>query len=291
MSLRIQPADATLGAVVTGVRIAALGAGEWEGIESAFHEHAVLIFPGQHPTRAEQVAFGRRFGELDSLVAQTGTVPISNRMGDGKLLEATHPVKQILLGNEGWHTDSSYMPVSARASLLSAEVVTEQGGETEWADMRAAWQALDPALRERVADLAAYHSIKYSQARAGFGTTVKPEYGYGLAQDDAPLRPLVKVHPVTRRPSLFIGRHAFGIPGLAPDESERLLDELLDFACRPPRVLRHVWQPGDLAIWDNRCVLHRARPYDPDVPRVLHHTRIAGDPATESGLAGAPRPA
>ena len=291
MSLEIRPCDATLGAVVTGVRIASLGAEEWEGIESAFHEHAVLIFPGQHPTRAEQVAFGRRFGELDSLVAQSGTVPISNRMPDGKLLEATHPVKQILLGNEGWHTDSSYMPVSARASLLSAEVVTEQGGETEWADMRAAWQALDPALRERVADLAAYHSIKYSQARAGFGTTVKPEYGYGLAQDDAPLRPLVKVHPVTRRPSLFIGRHAFGIPGLAPDESERLLDDLLAFACQPPRVLEHIWQPGDLAIWDNRCVLHRARPYDPDVPRVFHHTRIAGDPATESGLAGAPRPA
>ena len=291
MSLEIRPCDATLGAVVTGVRIASLGAEEWEGIESAFHEHAVLIFPGQHPTRAEQVAFGRRFGELDSLVAQSGTVPISNRMPDGKLLEATHPVKQILLGNEGWHTDSSYMPVSARASLLSAEVVTESGGETEWADMRAAWQALDPALRERVADLAAYHSIKYSQARAGFGTTVKPEYGYGLAQDDAPLRPLVKVHPVTRRPSLFIGRHAFGIPGLAPDESERLLDDLLAFACQPPRVLEHIWQPGDLAIWDNRCVLHRARPYDPTVPRVLHHTRIAGDPATESGLPGTPHPA
>ena len=90
---------------------------------------------------------------------------------------------------------------------------------------------------------------------------------------------------MTGRRALFIGRHAFGIPGLAAEESERLLDELLDFACRPPRVLRHRWQPGDLAIWDNRCVLHRARPYDPNVPRVMHHTRIAGDPATESGLA------
>jgi alpha-ketoglutarate-dependent taurine dioxygenase len=94
----------------------------------------------------------------------------------------------------------------------------------------------------------------------------------------------VKVHPVTGRRALFIGRHAFGIPGLAADESERLLDQLLDFACHPPRVLRHHWQPGDLVIWDNRCVLHRARPYDPRVPRVMHHTRIAGDPATESGL-------
>jgi alpha-ketoglutarate-dependent taurine dioxygenase len=291
MSLRVQPGDATLGATVTGVRIAALDERDWRATLAAFHEHAVLIFPAQHPSRDEQVAFGRRFGELDSLVAQTGTVPISNRLPDGKLLEDAHPVKQILRGNEGWHTDSSYMPVSARASLLSAEVVTEQGGETEWADMRAAWDALDPALRERVSGLAAYHSIKYSQARAGFATEASREYGYGLAQDEAPLRPLLKVHPVTQRPALFIGRHAFGIPGLPPAESERLLDELLEFACQPPRVLRHIWQPGDLAIWDNRCVLHRARPYDPAAPRVLHHTRIAGDPATESGLPGVPHPA
>jgi alpha-ketoglutarate-dependent taurine dioxygenase len=283
MALEVRPCDATLGAVVLGVKIAALDPAEWRAIESAFLDHAVLIFPAQHPTRDEQVAFGRRFGELDSLVAQTGTVPISNRLPNGKLLEDAHPVKQVLLGNEGWHTDSSYMPVSARASLLSAEVVTERGGETEWADMRAAWQALDPALRDRIAGLSAYHSIKYSQARAGFQTAVTADYGYGFAVDDAPLRPLQKVHPVTGRPALFIGRHAFGIPGLEPAESERLLDDLLAFACQPPRLLRHSWQPGDLAIWDNRCVLHRARPYDPTVPRVLHHTRIAGDPATESG--------
>jgi alpha-ketoglutarate-dependent taurine dioxygenase len=288
VSLRIEPADATLGAVVAGVRIAALAPGEWRAIEAAFHEHAVLIFPGQHPSRDEQVAFGRRFGELDSLVAQTGTVPISNRLPNGKLLDEDHPVKQILRGNEGWHTDSSYMPVSARASLLSAEVVTERGGETEWADMRAAWDALDPARRERVAGLAAHHSIKYSQARLGFPSTPSGAYQYGLDQDEPPLRPLVKVHPVTGRRALFIGRHAFGIPGLTEAESERLLDELLEFACRPPRVLCHRWQTGDLAIWDNRCVLHRGRPYDPKVPRVLHHTRIAGDPDTESGVPAAP---
>ncbi len=284
MSLQIQPTDATLGAVITGVRIGALDAGEWRAVESAFHEHGVLIFPGQHPSRDEQVAFGRRFGELDPLVARTGTVPIGNRRPDGTLLGDADPIVQILLGNEGWHTDSSYMPVSARASLLSAEVVTEYGGETEWADMRAAWDALDESVRVRVARLAAYHSLKYSQVRAGFSSKPGGSYQYGLDQDEAPLRPLVKLHPVTGRRALFIGRHAFGIPGLAPAESERLLDELLAFACRPPRVLQHRWQPGDLAIWDNRCVLHRARPYDPNVPRVMHHTRIAGDPATESGL-------
>jgi alpha-ketoglutarate-dependent taurine dioxygenase len=291
MALGIRPTDTTLGAVITGVRISALDAAEWHAIESAFHEHAVLIFPAQHPTRDEQVAFGRRFGELDPLVAQSGTVPISNRLPNGTLFDDAHPVKHMLLGNEGWHTDSSYMPVSARASLLSAEVVTEIGGETEWADMRAAWDALDEPTRTRIAGLAAHHSLKYSQARAGYTSAPSSAYGYGIELDDAPLRPLVKVHPVTGRRSLFIGRHAFDIPGLPRADSERLLEELLDFACQPPRVLRHTWQPGDLAIWDNRCVLHRARPYDPSVPRVLHHTRIAGDPATESGLPESPRPA
>jgi alpha-ketoglutarate-dependent taurine dioxygenase len=287
--LRIEASDATLGATVTGAKLDALSEAEWRAIESAFLEHAVLIFPAQHLSREAQVTFGRRFGELDSLVAKTGTVPISNLKADGTLMEETEPAKQLLRGNEGWHTDSSYMPVSAKASLLSAEVVTESGGETEWADMRAAWEALDAATRARIEELSAYHSIRYSQARASLISAPGGALYYGFDGSDAPLRPLVKRHPVTRRPALFIGRHAYGIPGLAPADSERLLDELLAVACRPPRVLRHVWQPGDLALWDNRCVLHRARPYDPKLPRVLHHTRIAGDPRSESALPRAPR--
>jgi alpha-ketoglutarate-dependent taurine dioxygenase len=91
----------------------------------------------------------------------------------------------------------------------------------------------------------------------------------------------VKVHPVTGRPALFIGRHAYGIPDLAEAESEKLLSDLVDFACRPPRTYAHRWQPGDVVIWDNRCVLHRARPYDYGEVRVMRHTRVAGDPATE----------
>jgi alpha-ketoglutarate-dependent taurine dioxygenase len=91
----------------------------------------------------------------------------------------------------------------------------------------------------------------------------------------------VKVHPVTGRPALFIGRHAYGIPGLDEAESEKLLAALIDFACQPPRTYAHRWQPGDVVIWDNRCVLHRARPYDYREPRVMRHTRVAGDPATE----------
>ncbi len=283
MACEIEPVPATLGATVTGVEIGRLSDPEWHAIEAAFHEYAVLVFPAQHPSRADQVAFGKRFGGLDPLVAATGRVAISNRRADGSLRDAADPLKQILLGNEGWHTDSSYMPISAKASLLSAELVTEEGGETQWADMRAAYDALDDATRDRITELAAYHSLKYSQLRAGFSETAG-DYSYGLDVDDPPLRPLVKRHPVTGRAALFIGRHAFGIPGLASDDSEKLLDELLAFACQPPRLWRHTWSAGDLAIWDNRCVLHRARPYDPGVPRILHHTRIAGDAETESAI-------
>ncbi len=129
VSCEIEPADATLGAIVTGMRLAALPEADWRAIEDAFHEHAVLVFPGQHLSRDEQAAFGRRFGEFDALVSRTGTVPISNLRPDGKVRDADDPVMGILRGNEGWHTDSSYMPLAAKASILAAEVVTTRGGE------------------------------------------------------------------------------------------------------------------------------------------------------------------
>jgi alpha-ketoglutarate-dependent taurine dioxygenase len=282
MAIRIEPSDATLGARVMGVQLAALDPADWRAIEEAFHRHAVLIFPGQQLHGGEQVAFAQRFGEIEHIVPGVDTVPISNRKRDGSLYADDEGPMQILRGNEGWHTDSSYMPLAAKASVLSAEVVPSRGGETEWADMRAAYESLDAELRERIAGLSAYHSLKYSQARIGHAGG--SGFGYGFSVDAPPLRPLVKVHPVTGRPSLFIGRHAYGIPGLEPAESERLLDRLVDEACRPPRVLRHAWQPGDVVIWDNRCVLHRARPWNHGEARVMHHTRIAGDPATESAL-------
>jgi alpha-ketoglutarate-dependent taurine dioxygenase len=171
------------------------------------------------------------------------------------------------------------MPVSAKASMLSAQVVPPEGGETEWADMRAAYDALDEETRSRIAGLCAHHSIAYSQAKAGFDST----FGYGM-DEPSQLRPLVKVHPVTGRPALFIGRHAHAIPGLEPEASDALLADLLDAACRPPRVYRHRWAPGDLVVWDNRCVLHRACEWDLAEPRAMRHTRIAGDPATEASV-------
>ncbi len=280
MACRIQRCDATLGAFVTDVRLTALEPSDWREVEDAFHRFAVLIFPGQHLGADEQARFARRFGEIEHIVPKLDTVPISNLKRDGSLWRDDEGPMPILRGNEGWHTDSSYMPLAAKASVLSAEVVPARGGETEWADMRAAYESLAPELRERVGGLTAFHSIRYSQAR--IGQEMQGGYaGYGGDVEKAPLRPLVKIHPVTGRPSLFIGRHAYGIPGLAPEESERLLDSLVEFACRPPRTLSHSWSSGDVVIWDNRCVLHRARPWDHSEARVMKHTRIAGDPASE----------
>lgn len=274
--MNITAVDATLGAVVTGLRLADLDDTTWATVEHAFHEHAVLVFPDQHLTSEEQKTFGRRFGPLEFRSA------ISNTTKEGELLGPDAPSMSILRGNEGWHTDSSYMPIAAKASMLSAHVVPSKGGNTEWADMRAAYDALPDATKVRLQDLSASHSIVYSQLRAG---ETPIEGSYGVYDGTPPRRPLVKIHPATGRPSLFIGRHAHAMPGMTDDESEAFLDALLDEACRPPRIYTHRWQVGDLVVWDNRCVLHRAQPWDWSEPRVMKHTRVSGDPVTEAALA------
>ena len=297
--LMVTPTAATLGAIVTGVRLGQLQDDEWYAIEAAFHRYSVLVFPAQHLTDAEQMAFGARFGELS-----IKSLPFGNVRDDGALRDATDPLMRLFKGNEGWHTDSSFQPVSAKASILSARKVPTSGGETEWADMRAAYEALDDQTRQRIQGLNAYHSLYHSQSTIGAGddTTARglavlhaddhsddparsdvANAGYRAAAT-APLRPLVKTHPATGRRALYIGRHAYGIPGLAAEASEQLLTQLVDFACRPPRVHAHQWRQGDLAIWDNRCVLHRARPWDLNEARVMHHTRVNGDRATEAAL-------
>ena len=281
MKLNIEPTDATLAAVVTGVDLPILDDATWNEIEDAFHKFAVLIFPGQYPTVEDQMAFSLRFGKPELLGKHYNEVFtwVSNQKEDGTVYEQEDHRSKILRGNEGWHTDSSYMNLAAKASLLSAHVLPSQGGQTEWADMRAAYDALDEKTKGKIANLYAYHSLFKSQARIGHFVNVGD--GYGFEDIASPLRPLVKVHPVTGRRSLFIGRHAYEIPGLDQEAAEKLLNDLTTFACQPPRTYMHQWQPGDLVIWDNRCVLHRARPYDRREQRILLHTRVTGDSATE----------
>jgi len=278
----VEPLGASFGAVVTGLKLADLDDAAFAALYRTWLDHALLIFPGQHLTRDEQIAFARRFGAPEFEIA-----PISNVRADGSVRpEAGDDVVNILKGNMGWHCDSTYMPVQAKGAVFTAHVVPDEGGETGWADMRAAYDALDAAMQARIAPLSAHHSLRYSQGKLGHAHKPGSAYsGYGMTETEAPLRPLVKVHPETGRRCLMVGRHAHAIPGLDPDESERLLDELADFACQPPRVYHHRWTPGDAVVWDNRALMHRACPWDMTKPRVMYHSRIAGDPVSE-GWAG-----
>ena len=281
MPITVTPTDATLGAVVTDVDLANLDDAVWREIHAAFLEYGLLVFPAQNLTEEAQGAFALRFGKIEKLSPRqnTPTVRFSNRKPDGSLAQPSDEQYRLLKGNEGWHTDSTYMPLAAKAAMLMALVVPPSGGETEFADMRAGYDALDPEMQERLAGLSAYHSLYASQAKAGF--THATDNRYGFHDKGAPLRPVIKTHPETGRKSLYTGRHAYGIEGLSAEESEALLDKLMADACQPPRTYLHAWQVGDLVVWDNRCLMHRARPYDTSQPRMLRASRIAGEPETE----------
>ncbi len=281
MPLTVTPIDATLGAVVSGVDLASLDDATWEEIHSAFLTYGVLVFPGQSLDEESQGAFARRFGRIERLSSRQtgGTVQFSNQKPDGTLMRPDEERYRILKGNEGWHTDSTYMPLAAKASMLMALVVPPAGGETEFADMRAGYDALDADTRRTLEGLSAYHSLYYSQARLGYRHTTDNLYGFH--DKGAPLRRIIKTHPETGRKSIYTGRHAYGIPGMSAAESESLLDGLMAEACQPPRTYLHRWTPGDLAVWDNRCLMHRARPYNTGRPRVLRASRISGEPESE----------
>jgi alpha-ketoglutarate-dependent taurine dioxygenase len=277
----IRPLDATFGAVVTGIKLAALADATWHDLYAAWLEFALLIFPGQHLSRDEQVAFARRFGPLEFNLAA-----LSNVNADGTLIvDPDNDILKVLKGNMGWHCDSTYMPVQAKGAVFTAEIVPNSGGATGWADMRAGYDALDDDLRAKVESLSAHHSLYYSQSKLGHQPKDGSAYsGYGFHDGPVPLRPLVKIHPETGRKSLVIGRHAHNIPNMDAAESERLLHELVDFACRPQRVYHHNWTAGDAVVWDNRCLLHQATPWDMTKPRVMWHSRIAGDPVSEIAI-------
>ena len=281
MPITVTPTDATLGAVVTDVDLAQLDDATWEEIHAAFLRHGVLIFPGQNLDEDAQGAFALRFGNIEKLTPKqsTPTVQFSNQKPDGSTAQPSDPGYPLMRGNEGWHTDSTYMPLAAKAAMLMALVVPPEGGETEFADMRAAYDALSPEMQEKLEGLSAHHSLYHSQSKAGF--VHKTDHLYGFHDKGAPRRPVVKTHPETGRKSIYTGRHAYGIVGMAPEESEALLDALMEDACQPPRTYRHCWEVGDLVVWDNRCLMHRACPYDTNHPRVLRASRIAGEPETE----------
>ena len=279
----LQPLPKTFGAIVTDVRLNDVDDSLFAELYRAWLQYALLIFPSQNLSDAEQVGFARRFGEL---IEGLEAVELSNVLPDGRLRDAPDDdMMRIIRGNMHWHQDNTYMPVQAKGAVFSAKVVPKAQGDTAFADMRAACAALDKNTREQIADLSAYHSLAHSQRQLGEETKGSDsEYiGYGLDVENTPLRPLLKIHPETGVETLAVGRHAFGIPGLSAEESAKLLEDLIQFSVSDDhRTYQHRWNQGDLVVWDNRCLLHRACAWDYAEPRVMLHSRIAGNPATES---------
>ena len=285
---RITPLDKTFGAVVTDIQLDSIDPAAFDGIYQAWLDHALLIFPQQHLDDNAQIAFAKRFG---TLVEGLEAAEISNVKPDGSLRDAPDDdMMKIIRGNMHWHQDNTYMPLQAKGAVFSAKVVPKEQGDTAFADMRAAWAALDDSMQQQLASLSAHHSLVHSQRLLDEETKSEDsEYiGYGLNVEDVPIRPLVKVHPETGTPSLAVGRHAYDIPGLSAAESAQLISDLIEFAVADDsRVYQHRWTPGDVVVWDNRCLMHKACAWDYSEPRVMLHSRIAGDPGSESALPAA----
>ncbi len=236
----------------------------------------MLVFPGQGLSDDEHLDFTRRFGRLEmgfnrSQARVVGR--LTNVDADGRVAAKDSLRARFLRGNTGWHSDSSYKRIGAKASLLAAHVVPSTGGETEWADMRAAHDSLDAAQRGELEQKVAVHSYRFSHTPFG---------GLEIAGDDIAhlpdvQHPVLRTHPETGRRVLFLGRHASHIIGSDEEASRKLLRDLTEWACQPPRTWRHRWQPGDLVIWDNRAVLHRGHPWPDTEARTMVRTTVAGD--------------
>lgn len=293
--LSFEPLDASFGARVHGVKLADIDDATFAKVHELWLEYGLLIFGDQHLDRETQIALAKRFGDLEFDMAEIG-----NMRADGSLRpdDGSDDMMKVNRGNMGWHHDSTYMPIQAKGAVFSAEIVPSEGGDTGFADMRAAYDALDDAMKQKLEGLRAHHSLHYSQSKVGHKTKPVKDGkvntdgddgqtygGYGLHDGPVSIRPLVKVHPETGRKNLLIGRHAYDIIGMSSEESEKLLDELVAFACQPPRIYHHHWAAGDTVIWDNRRLMHQATPWPFDQARRMWHSRIAGDPETEASLA------
>lgn len=248
-------------------------------IEAAMDRYAVLVFRDQHLSEDEQLAFTARLGPMDPgrhlAVRQHRRVrpefaDVSNLDEEGRVADRNH--RRILsnMATRLWHTDSSYKKPAAKFSLLYCGAIPDWGGETEFADMRAAYDALPDRLRAEAEDREAEHYVHHSRATLGFAPSEDE-----LAGAIAPATwPLVRTHAGSGRKLLYIGAHATHVVGLSLPEGRVLLADLLEHATQRQFVYRHEWRPGDLVMWDNRAVLHRARRYDLSQRRDMRRSTV-----------------
>jgi len=257
-------------------------------VEAGMDKHAVLVFRDQRITDEQQLAFTRCFGELENyrtgghIRKRTdsrlgpGIADFSNLDRNGRIISAEDRVWFFKLGDRLWHSDSSFRPIPAKYSLLSGRILPSWGANTEFADMRAAYDALDARTKAEVEDLVCEHSLIYSREAIGFTGLTEEE----IASFTPVRQRLVRVHPVTGRKSLFLSSHAGTIVGWSIPEARMFLRDLTEHATQREFLYPHEWQPYDLVMWDNRTTMHRARRFDRNEVRDVRRTTLAGDVAT-----------
>jgi alpha-ketoglutarate-dependent 2,4-dichlorophenoxyacetate dioxygenase len=273
---------------VSGVDIAKpLTPQDVAAIDAGMDKYAVLVFHDQKLSDEQQMAFTRNFGAIEDARGGNVTKPqdkrlatgmndVSNLGKDGKPLARDSRQRLFNLGNLLWHSDSSFRAIPAKYSLLSARVVNPKGGDTELADMRAAYDALDAHSKAEIENLVCEHSLMFSRGSLGFVDYTEEE-----KQLFKPVRQrLVRTHPVSGRKSLYLSSHAGTIIGKPTPEARILLNDLKEHATQPRFVYVHKWKVNDLVMWDNRQTMHRGRRYDESQPRDVRRTTVAGDAPT-----------
>ena len=288
MSVSIRQIHPVFVGEVSGIDISRpLSREEVAAVDAGMDRYAVLVFHDQKIIDEQQMVFSRNFGNLEDARGgnitkpedkrlQMGMNDVSNLGKDGRPLGRDSRERAFNLGNMLWHSDSSFRPIPAKYSLLSARVVNPVGGNTEFADMRAAYDALDTDTKALIEDLVCEHSLMYSRGSLGM-----LDYS---DEERAMFRPvrqrLVRTHPVTGRKSLYLSSHAGGIVGMPMAEARILLRDLNEHATQPRFVYVHTWRVWDLVMWDNRQMMHRVRRYDDSQPRDMRRTTVAGDSPT-----------
>jgi len=270
-SLRARPLHPLFAGELTGVDVRALDDHGLDELRALMDRFAVLVVREQPFTDEEQAAFAARLGG-GALVTKVGRsvidqhkrlkhealTDISNLDENEQIMDPADRRRMYSLGNRLWHSDSSFQSPPARYSMLSAKEVPSAGGETEYADMRAAYEAFPDALKAQIEKLHAFHSIIYSRSTIGFTEFSDAE----RAQFPGAEQPLVRVHPGSQRKSVYVASHASHVIGWPVPDGRILLRELLALATLPQFVYRHTWRVGDFVIWDNRCTMHRGLAFD-----------------------------
>ncbi len=276
--LVVRPLHPLFGAEISGVDLRErLDDDTFARVLDAFNTHSVLVFRAQDLTDEQHIAFSQRFGELEKTsFAIASTNPYIYRLAnvddDGNVLEVDAIKRAFLEVNGRWHTDSSFREIPALGSLLSAKEIPSRDGDTQFASMRVAYEALSESRKQSLEGIRAKHHYAYSLSLFG---------GAGVSQEERDAlppveHPLVRTHQPTGKKSLYVSGHIESIVGMPVEEGRLLAKELIGWCTRPEYVYTHKWQRHDLIMWDNRCVLHRASAVPAKEKRIMHRTTIAG---------------